>query len=265
MNDDSSRYFPANQAHETRDGEHGQRRTSGQGERAGQPAPAGNRRRPLTDSEMNELCRAAERVPGLGHIMLSLVRNRAARVVVPETPLGGELMQIVAEFDRLSFRAGSLLTRQLSAEKMQIKAEIDLKAVGMIEPLARLTASLANQFDNPQHRIARHGRVRHLQNELRREAGEVQGPVTEEGGGQVESASGNRPQKPRRQRDAQPRGDGGTAPQVAAPASAQQGSDGGAPGAVPGSGELPAGGGDGAPVERTGLPPAAVVAEEAIA
>lgn len=117
---------------------------------------------PLSDGELAEITGVCTRVPGLGRIVLGLVRNRSARVVVPETALGGELFSIVSELDRLSHRAAVSLTRNLSPEKMQLKAAFDLQAVNLIQPIADLTATLAVQFDNPQNSIVRHAETKRL-------------------------------------------------------------------------------------------------------
>lgn len=141
--------------------------------------------RPLSEAELNEVMETAQRVPGLGRMLLSLVRNRAARVVVPETALGGELIQIVSELDRLSRRAEVSLTRNLSPEKMQLKSAWDLQAVNFIQPLAQLAAQLAAQFDNHENPIARHVEIKRLLREMRqKDKGEREG-VLEGGAGEA--------------------------------------------------------------------------------
>ena len=151
--------------------------------------------RPLSEAELNEVMETAQRVPGLGRMLLSLVRNRAARVVVPETALGGELIQIVSELDRLSRRAEVSLTRNLSPEKMQLKSAWDLQAVNFIQPLAQLAAQLAAQFDNHENPIARHVEIKRLLREMRQKD---KGEGTQEGGASEGGPAGDNARVSRR-------------------------------------------------------------------
>ena len=124
------------------------------------PQGGGRQTRPLTPAEVETISSTVQRVPGLGRIILDLLRNRDARVYVPETPLGKEFYEIVSEYDRLAGRSATLLTRSLSVENMQLKADFDMRALGLMDPMAQLTAELALKFDNPQNPIARHSRVK---------------------------------------------------------------------------------------------------------
>lgn len=142
--------------------------------------PKGQSARPLSDAEINEVAEMLQRVPGLGRIVLSLVRNRSARVFVPETALGKEMLDIVSELDRISSRATNVLTRNLSAEHMTTKAQFDLRMVELINPLAKLTAEMANKYDNPQNSILRHAETKRMLREIRAEAQDKKAKLAED-------------------------------------------------------------------------------------
>lgn len=150
-----------------------QQNHSNQGNRNGRPqksdgaSPFRSRTAPLSPSELQEIADVTQRVPALGRMVLALIRNRSARIVVPETALGREMFEVVGELDRINSRATTLLTRNLSAEKMNIKAGFDMRGVQLIEPLAQLTAEMADQFDHPTNPIVRHSVTKRLLHDLR--------------------------------------------------------------------------------------------------
>lgn len=110
----------------------------------------------------------AKRVPGLGRIILSLVRNRNARVTVPETAMGGEMLTIVSELDRIAARGEKVLARALTLENLQVKNKFQEQALALITPLAQLTAEMALNFDHPTNPIVRHSRTKAMLVELRK-------------------------------------------------------------------------------------------------
>lgn len=156
---------------------------------AKKPEGGNYRSGPLTEQELTEIHNAASRVPGLGRIILSLVRNRNARVSVPETALGGEMLTIVSELDRVAARADRVLARSLTLENLQLKNGFQEKSLGLITPLAQLTAEMALRFDHPTNPIVRHSRTKALLADLRKKdappkqesvkSGEAQGAPAE--------------------------------------------------------------------------------------
>lgn len=130
------------------------------------PEGGQNRSGPLSEQEISEIVNAVSRTPGLGRIILSLVRNRNARVLVPETALGGEMFTIVAELDRVSARGERALARSLTLENLQIKNTLQERALGLIEPLASLTAEIGLLYDNPNNPILRHSRTKALARDM---------------------------------------------------------------------------------------------------
>ncbi|MDT8992851.1 hypothetical protein RQP54_18400 [Curvibacter sp. APW13] len=146
--------------------------------------PGGNNQstRPLNEQEIAEITNAITRTPGLGRIVLSLTRNRNARIFVPETALGSEMFTIVGELDRVCARGDRLLARSLTLENMQQANQLKEQALSLILPMADLTADLALKFDNPQNSIVRHARTKALLAQKRKEAqskGKEATPVTD--------------------------------------------------------------------------------------
>ncbi len=136
---------------------------------AGKKPETGNQRGgPLTEQELDEILNAARRIPGLGRILLSIVRNRNARVTVPETALGSEMLTIVSELDRVAARGERVLARSLTLENLQVKNNFQEQALGLITPLAQLTAEMALNFDHPTNPIVRHSRTKAMLAELRK-------------------------------------------------------------------------------------------------
>jgi hypothetical protein len=134
------------------------------------PEAPNNQRRngPLSEQELEEIMNTAKRVPGLGRIILSLVRNRNARVTVPETAMGGEMLTIVSELDRIAARGERVLARALTLENLQVKNKFQEQALALITPLAQLTAEMALNFDHPTNPIVRHSRTKAMLVELRK-------------------------------------------------------------------------------------------------
>lgn len=139
------------------------------------PEAGKNRSGPLTEQELDEITNAAKRVPGLGRIVLSLVRNRNARVTVPETALGSEMLTIVSELDRIAARSERALARSLTLDNLQLKNKFQEDALGLITPLAQLTANMAVKFDNPTNPIVRHSRTKAMLAELKKKTPEPKG------------------------------------------------------------------------------------------
>lgn len=127
---------------------------------SGRPEGGTNRSGPLSEQEIEEILNSARRIPGLGRIMLGLVRNRNARVLVPETALGSEMLTIVNELDRVAARGERQLARTLTLENLQAKNSFQERALALITPMAELTAEMAMRFDNPANPIIRHSRTK---------------------------------------------------------------------------------------------------------
>lgn len=132
---------------------------------------AGQQRRPftpLTEGEQAEIHAAIGRSPGLGRIVLNVIRNRNARVIVPETSIGDELLTHSTELDRVLHRMGTRLTRNLNVDAMKRKAEFEMKAAELIQPLRQITAEMGCEFDDPAYPIIHHPETKKLVAEIKR-------------------------------------------------------------------------------------------------
>ena len=131
-----------------------------------QGAPRRSITAPLNPAEIAEIQEKATRSAGFGRMLLAFCRNRNARVISPETALGGELVNIAGELDRLLKRGEIALTRNLSPQNMAKKGELEMKAAELIEQMAQFTAEVAMDFDNRENAIARHPTVKRFIREL---------------------------------------------------------------------------------------------------
>lgn len=122
---------------------------------------------PLTDSEMTEITTAVGRSSGLGRIVLSVIRNRNAKVVVTDTAIGDELLTHAIELDRILNKMGNRLTRNLNVEDMQKKSVFELKAAELIQPLRNLTAEMAVDFDDSNYSVIHHPQTKKLVQEIK--------------------------------------------------------------------------------------------------
>lgn len=121
---------------------------------------------PLTESELTEITTAISRSSGLGRIVLSVIRNRNAKVVVTDTAIGDELLTHAIELDRILNKMGNRLTRNLNVEDMQTKSAFEMKAAELIQPLRSLTAEMAVDFDDKNYSVIHHPQTKRLVQEL---------------------------------------------------------------------------------------------------
>lgn len=112
--------------------------------------------RPLEANEIAEVVAAAQRNPGVGRILLKMVRNKGVKVIVPETAQGSQMLEVVSELDRLMSRAENRLSREMSLENLEKKMSFETKIIGLMQPMADLTAEVAVAFDYDNNPIVRH-------------------------------------------------------------------------------------------------------------